>query len=243
MALLQDWYRHSPWSGNMYREAPDAFLWRFAFAKRDEMSAKASVGTSVEFAIAQVLLGIAKAEDATAIATAEFDKAVQGEVINERADIPAIVEQALAGFRGLNQKLLTYQSVLRVDAGMKYGLRFPIKAKTDFGYEDLTVDCKVTWRMPSSPKFSHVCQLGTYHALTGKSQALLYVTPKKNALIRLNEEDLAAGFACMLSTWRRIEALADRCDTPESAADLIAHNPDSYFWSPASRKEAATVWL
>jgi hypothetical protein len=118
-----------------------------------------------------------------------------------------------------------------------------VVAYTDFSFSDITVDCKVTWRLPSEPKFAHVCQLGTYHALSGgKAQALLYVTPKKRARMEIPTADLRAGFACMLSSWQRIDALAQRFNRPEDAALVLPHNPDSFYWSDAARKEAATVW-
>jgi hypothetical protein len=241
--MLPDWYRHSPSSGNRYREAPDAFLWRYGFNRKEEKSAKMAVGNAVEFAAAQVLLGVLPNAGAIECALAEYDKQMEGEVSPERADIEALVPSVIEGLKALDRKLIGYQHRLTLNAGERYGLKYPVTAYTDFTFTDLTVDCKVTWRLPSEPKFSHVCQLGTYHALSnGKAQALLYVTPKKRTRMELPEADLKAGFACMLSAWRRIEGLAERFNRPEDALAVLPHNPDSYFWDEKSRKEAAQIW-
>lgn len=242
--MLPDWYRHSPSSGNRYREAPDAFLWRYGFGKKEDKNARMAVGNAVEFAAAQVLLGVLPNAGAVDAALGEYDKQMQGEVAPERDDIAALVVNTIDGLKALDRPLLGYQHKYGLAAGERYGLRYPITAYTDFTFSDLIVDCKVTWRMPSEPKFSHVCQLGTYHALSGgKAQAILYVTPKKRSRMEIPELDLKAGFACMLSAWQRIEALAERFNRPEDALAILPHNPESYFWNEASRKEAAAVWF
>jgi hypothetical protein len=82
--MLPDWYRHSPSSGNRYREAPDAFLWRYGFNRKEEKSAKMAVGNAVEFAAAQVLLGVLPNAGAIECALAEYDKQMEGEVSPER---------------------------------------------------------------------------------------------------------------------------------------------------------------
>lgn len=252
--LLQPWYRHSPWSGNLYREAPDAWLWRFGYAKRDGMSAKSEIGKAVEATIAAVLLGTVSAASAAAHATHLFDAVRLGEVADERDDIPAIVGHALAAFQAIEAPLLTYQSTLRLDAGERFGLKHPIKCKTDFGYPDVTVDCKVTWRMPSEPKFPHVAQLGTYRAITGRAQALLYVTPRQARLFpqipipmlqqhaELTAAMLDEGWATMLGAWRRIDAMDRLFPSPEAASEVIPLNLDTYHWDKAAHAEARTLW-
>lgn len=240
--MLVSHYRHSPSSGNLYREAPDAFLWKYGFGRREDPNGKMAAGTAAEFAAAQVLLNTVQESDLADCALLKFDEQTAGVVFPEREDVPALAKSVLDGLRAIDKPLMTYQHKLTLNAGERYGLKYPVIGYTDFSFTDLTVDCKVTWRLPSEAKFSHVCQLGTYHALSGKQQALLYVSPKKRTRIELPEETLRSGFATMLSTWQRIEALAEAFKTPEAAVKVIAHNADSYFWSDAARKEAATIW-
>lgn len=248
MALLHPWYRHSPWSGNLYREAPDAWLWRFGWAKRDGMSAKSEIGKAVEAAIAGFLLGTITAADVYGYALHLFDDAMTGEITDERADIEPICKLALAAMQDPavvgGHSLLTYQSVLRLEAGERFGLAHAIKMKTDYSFPDRTIDLKVTWRTPpqNAAKYAHVAQLGSYREVTGKPQTLLYVTPKKVLPIALTDEQLANGWRTMLATWRRIDALDAMFSSPEQVAALLPLNLDSFRWPPESHAEALRLW-
>lgn len=239
MPLLQPWFKHSPWSGNLYRTAPDVWLWRFGFARRDGMSPRSEIGKAVESALAAVQLGTLAEADAAAFATRLVDTAMAGEVSEERADITAIIAQGLLAIKEIGLELMTYQSILAREAGQEFGFAHPIKSKTDFGYRDETIDVKVTWKMPSALKFDHQCQLGVYYALTQKKQSVLYLTPKKHNLIRVPSADLLAGWQTMMSTWRQIEALERQFDTPEAAAKILPLNLDSFYWGDATRPESA----
>src|SRR5258708_411684 len=226
MPLLQPWYRHSPWSGNLYREAPDAWLWRFGFARRDPMSAKSEIGKAVEAALAALLLGTITVADVYGYALRLFDEAMQGEIVPERSDIQPICGNAVTAIQAIPGKLMTFQSVYRLDAGERYGLAHAVKCKSDYTFDTQIVDLKVTWRAPSNDaaKFAHVAQLGTYHALTGKPQSLLYITPKKIVPVTLTETQLVDGWKTMLATWKRIDALERAVSTPEQGAQLLPLN-------------------
>lgn len=239
--LLPDWYRHSPSSGNLYREAPDAWLWRYGFGKRDERTARMAMGVAAEYGVSIALTSDASDDDAAAAAIAEFDKLMAGEVSAERDAAGAICRQMLAVLRPLG-KPLSLQAVHALATGERYGFAYPVKAVTDLGYEDFYIDLKATMACPSAPKFGHVAQVGTYEALTGKPQKLLYATPKRAALYDVSPEDSAHGWAVMKAAWRRIEALAQQFRRPEDAASVIPFNPDSFYWADAAKAEAATAW-
>lgn len=241
MPFLPPWYRHSPWSGNLYRQAPDAFLWRFGFQRRDDASAKAEIGKAVEAAVMSALNGSVKEAEAADYAVHLFDQAMKGELSDEREDIVPITKRALVAMMSLGTPQ-TYQSTLRLEAGERFGLDHAVKVKTDFGYANLTVDMKVTWRLPSEPKFPHIAQLGTYNTLSDRSQALLYVTPKKSEFFILRPDQMAIGWQTMLSTWRRIDALDRMFDKPEDAVKLIALNTDTFYWPEKDRAEARKIW-
>lgn len=246
MALLLPWYRHSPSSGNRYRESPDSFLWRYGFGKfDDERVGRLAVGDSVEKALAQHLLGQITATEIVGFAQSLYDTQMQGEVTPERDDIEALCKQGLAGLHEIAERLVTYQATLQLGNGEKFGLRYGIKCKTDFGFESFTVDLKITWRMPSDPKFGHVCQCATYHAISGKGQKLLYVTPKKHNLVSLDDDDLKIGWSNMLASFEAIEKLDDLFDNPREAMKLIPLNLESFYWSANHDREriaAAHAW-
>lgn len=244
MVFLPVWYRHSPWSGNLYREAPDAWLWRFGFAKRDAISAKSEIGKAVEAALAAMLLGTISADDVYGHALRLFDQALQGEVVDVRADIEPICKNAVKAIQAIDDKLLVFQSVYRLDAGERFGLHHPIKCKSDFTFGKRVVDLKIAWRAPShdEAKFAHVAQLGTYHALTGKPQSLLYVTPKKIIPIDLTEQQLVEGWQTMLATWQRIDRLDAMFGSPAQVAEILPLNLDNFRWNDVPHDQALALW-
>jgi hypothetical protein len=240
--VLPDWYRHSPSSGNLYREAADAWLWRYGFGKKDERNARMAMGSAAEHGVNLAMTSDMSDDDAAKAAVAEFDKRMEGEVSAERDAVPLICKQMLAKLRSLG-KPLTIQQVVNVPTGQKYGFAYPVKGVVDLSYEGFDIDLKATMACPSSPKFSHVAQVGTYAELRQKPQKVLYATPKRAELYDITLEDAAYGWSVMRSSWLKIEALAQRFNRPEDALSVIPFNPDSFYWSDAkSKAEAATVW-
>jgi hypothetical protein len=239
--MLPDWYRHSPYAGNLYREAPDAWLWRYGFGERDERNARMAMGLAAEFGVSLAMTSAVTDDEAAAAAVAEFDKLTQGEISPERDAAALICKQMLAKLRPLG-KPLAIQAVVNVPTGQKYGFAYPVKSVVDLSFEGFDIDLKATMTCPSAPKFSHVAQLGTYAELRGKPQKILYATPKRAELHHIAAEDAAFGWAVMRSAWRKIEALAQRFNRPEDALSVIPFNPDSFYWSDAEKARAATLW-
>lgn len=238
---MPDWYRHSPSSGNMYREAPDAWLWRYGFGKKDERNARMAMGNAAEHGVNIALTSGATDDEAATAATAEFDKQMEGVISPERDAAPLICRQMLAALKPFGKPLFI-QGKVNLPSGERYGFAYPVRGVTDLGYEEFSLDLKATLACPSSPKFSHICQLGAYAKMTGKPQKILYATPKKAALYDITPEDAEYGWQIMAAAWRRIEDLARLHKTPEDAARVIPFNPDSFYWSDAHKAEAATIW-
>lgn len=241
MTILPDWYRHSPSSGNRFREAPDTFVWRYVLGKKEEFGGKAAVGSAIERTLAESLIIGEPMDGGANLALSFYDEQTAGVVGPERDDIQAILARASEAMAPFG-KPHTYQAPHKLAAGERFGLRYPIKCLTDFGYEDFYIDTKVTWALPSKPKFDHVCQLATYWALTGKAQKLCYITPKKHAVYDVAEADLEHGWRVMLATWKRIEALDEVCRSAADALAIVPLNPDSFRWSGADMDEVLQTW-
>lgn len=235
-----DYKHHSVARANKFREAPDAFVGSYLLGWRDEVNGKMAAGSAVEKAVNKALLlgrdGLPES------AQDEFDAIMAGEVTKERDDVPLIAMQA---FDALVQfgKPLTYQAPVKLAPGERFGLKYGVTGYTDFGYDAFDVDLKVTWALPSKPKFSHICQVGTYSKLRGdKPQKLCYVTPKKFAIYDVSPEELDMGWRTTFATWKRIETLLTVIDRPEDAARLIPLNLDSFYWSETNKAKAMEVW-
>ena len=237
-----DYKHHSVARANKFREAPDAFVGSYLLGFRDEVNGKMAAGSAVEKAVWHSVLHDMKSAPAEDIALAEFDAAMAGEATKERDDVPAILKQAVEALAPFG-KPLTYQAPIKLAPGERFGLRYGVTGFTDFGYDAFDVDLKVTWALPSKPKFSHVCQVGTYSKLRGdKPQKLCYVTPKKFAVYDISPEELDMGWRTTLATWKRIETMLSIIETPADACALYPLNLDSFYWSETTKTKAMEAW-
>ena len=242
MSILPATHRHSASSGNCFRESPDTFIWKYALGNKGPTNSKMASGSAVEKALAAVLVSGFDAEAAAAMTVEFYDMEMAGVIEPERADLPDMLKQALEALAPLG-KPLTHQMPVDLQAGVHYGLRYPIIGYTDFGYPDFTLDLKCTWKLPSAPSFGHMLQMAVYWRLQdGKPQKLAYVTPKKQKVYDLAEEDLEHGWRVMLSNWRAIEALDRRCSSAADAIALIPINPDSFRWRGADMATVLNTW-
>lgn len=236
-----DYKHHSVARGNKFRNAPDAFVGTYLLGWHEEANAKMAAGSAGEKGTWR---GLLEGSSAIAIATAleAFDAEMKGEVTKERDDLPAIVEQAMTALTQFG-KPLTYQAPIKLEPGIRFGLRYPVTGFTDFGYDGFDIDMKVTWALPSKPRFDHICQVGTYSQLRdGKPQKLAYVTPKKFAIYDVSPEDLDLGWRTTLATWRRIETMLSIIETPADAVAIYPLNLDSFYWSETTKSKALEAW-
>lgn len=236
-----DYKHHSVARANKFREAPDAFVGSYLMGWRDEVNGKMAAGSAVEAGVWRGLLGDSL-EVALATAFEKFDAEMHGEVTEERAHLMALTYKAYEALRDFG-KPLTYQAPIKLAPGERFGLKYGVTGFTDFGYDAFDVDLKVTWALPSKPKFSHVCQVGTYSKLRGdKPQKLCYVTPKKFAVYDLTVEELDMGWRTTLATWKRIETMLSIIETPADACALYPLNLDSFYWNDANKTKAMEAW-
>lgn len=235
-------FRHSVSRANMFRESADWFVARYLLNYKDEPNAKMAAGTAVEKAAHAGLIHEYDIFAVVSHALTEFDNIRQGEIDKIRDDIAPLAHHAMEALRPFG-KPLTYQQPVFLDAGERFGLRFPVSGYTDFGYDGFDIDLKVTWALPSKPKFGHICQVGTYSKLRGdKPQKLCYVTPKKSAIYDVSPEALDLGWRTTLATWKRIETLLSVIDRPEDATRLIPLNLDSFYWPDNLKTQALQAW-
>lgn len=235
-----DYKHHSVSRANKFREAPDAFVGSYLLGFRDEVNGKMAAGSAVEKAVWFSLLDQNAAP--LPVAEANFDSEMKGEITKERGDLGPLCDQALEALTPFG-KPLTYQAPIKLAPGERFGLRYGVTGFTDFGYDAFDVDLKVTWALPSKPKFSHVCQVGTYSKLRGdKPQKLCYVTPKKFAVYDVSPDELDMGWRTTLATWKRIETMLSIIETPSDATALYPLNLDSFYWSDATKSQAMTAW-
>jgi len=125
------------------------------------------------------------------------------------------------------------------------GLKYPVRAFTDFEFLNIIVDAKSTMRMPSYPKPDHLRQQALYSKLYGKPTALLYATPKKTMFYELNESDIENGYKEIFNHFKSLENYIIKCDNNlEEAIKITPLNtdPNPFAWDINVKQEAEKVW-
>lgn len=238
--MLPPTYKHSASSGNTFMEDAFAFVWKWGMRNFGEDSARSNMGLAAENGAYQgTMLGL-NDEAAIAAAITYFHNKQEGEIAEEEeAAIPGIVKGFLTHLRPLGVPL-TYQA-FRTISGEPYGLRYDIRAKFDFGYENLYVDTKATLKMPSEIRFKDVRQQALYKAVTGKPCSVLYATPKKSALYPV--EDAGEALGDLIRAFRQIEALDAQFADPKAALKCLPYDPDSFYLQDEGVREKILVEL
>ena len=125
------------------------------------------------------------------------------------------------------------------------GLKYPVRAFTDFEFENIIIDAKSTLRMPSFPRPDHIRQQSLYANLYDKPTALLYATPKKTMYYELNDGDKEKGYNELLNHFKSLENYIIKCNNNlEEAIKTTPLNtdPNPFSWDINIKAEAEKVW-
>lgn len=125
------------------------------------------------------------------------------------------------------------------------GLSYPVRAFTDFEFDNIIVDAKSTMRMPSAPKVDHIRQQALYSKLYNKPTALLYATPKKTMYYQLEQNDIEDGYNQMLSYFKSLENYIKRCNNSLEEAiktTPLYTDPNPFAWDINIKQEAEKIW-
>ena len=133
------------------------------------------------------------------------------------------------------------------------GLKYPVRAFTDFEFLNIIVDAKSTMRMPSYPKPDHLRQQALYSVLHDKPISLLYATPPKKKdskaksimYYELNDGDIENGYNEIFNHFKSLENYIIKCDNNlEEAIKTTPLNtdPNPFSWDLNIKTEAEKVW-
>ena len=125
------------------------------------------------------------------------------------------------------------------------GLDYPVRAFTDFEFDNIIVDAKSTMRMPSAPKHDHIRQQALYSKLYNKPTALLYATPKKTMYYELEQNDINDGYNQIMSYFKSLENYIKRCNNSLEEAIKITPlytDPNPFAWDHNIKQEAEKIW-
>lgn len=154
----------------------------------------------------------------------------------EAASIAPMIEQAAAAIkaRALPRPIATQ---LKCETWIEGpGWTIPLVGYADFCFEGWALDCKTTHSCPSSPKPLHVAQVACYAKARGDEHAgLLYLTPKKWALLPVDTDEIDAAWRHLRLIARSLLRALHRARTPEDLAADFPPPLDDFRWTPERR--------
>lgn len=250
--LLQHWTgkdRLSPSMLTTWSDNRAQWVLSYLFDHREPTNAAMARGKAVEAGVEALLYGFSL-DDAQAKAAAlwalEAKELTPGEDVDaEAANIAPMVAQGADAIqkRALPRPVATQ---LKCEAWID-AERFtvPVVGYADFVFDGWTLDCKTTKACPSSPKPLHVAQVSAYaKARKDEHAGLLYLTPKKWAVLPVEAEDIDAAWADMARIARSLLLTLHAARDREHMAAMFPPPLDHFSWSPerkASFREITQV--
>lgn len=230
----------SPSQINLFRY--DRALWCLQHykGKRGKGAVAMELGTAVHSAAQAIVKDILTPSEAITRATMSFDTNVEdlGESGEEqRVQIPLMVDQAVPLISSLRpEKPVTEEHVQITLQGGTI-----LRGFIDFSWDDLCVDLKTGRNCYNAIQPDHLVQLACYWFMTGKQQAIAYVTKAKSNLIYADEDGLADTMAWTMKT---IHAMEDLVAMGEEKALRLCPptNVFDYRWDEETRNMAKEIW-
>ena len=239
-------FRHSFSSVGKFISNPSAWLCHYGLGLRSPTTPAMVRGNVSEFgAYYKIKRGMQQKDD-KAFAKLIKHKFKKYKYLDAEKEIDNAIEIAKQFEKVLYERQLRdivgYQAemVKKLD-----GLKYPVRAFTDFEFANIIVDAKSTMRMPSYPKPDHLRQQALYAKLYGKPTALLYATPKKTMYYELNDEDIENGYNQIFNHFKSLENYIIKCNNNlEEAIKITPLNtdPNPFAWDINIKQEAEKVW-
>jgi RecB family exonuclease len=186
----------SPSSLALYRNSPALWIVRYLFGVRDVETPFSWRGKAVERAVSAVLFDGAEDDEAIEVALAAFEREAQGEVSpqasRERAGIPGMVRRAAWIFRKFGKPLSQQH---RVEVWID-GVEVSVLGFADFLYDNMVIDLKTTFAIPSKPRIDHEVQVTMYADALTRHPGLVYVSPRKLVVYPHRQIDIPAARRC-----------------------------------------------
>lgn len=212
----------------------------YLYGHREPTNAAMVRGKAVEAGVEALLHGfpIDDAQQKAADLWLLEIEGVQGEGIEtERENVAPMVAQGELAIkdRNLPRPVATQ---LRCEAWID-GERFslPLAGYADFVFDGWTLDCKTTKACPSSPKPLHVAQVACYAKARGEDHAgLLYLTPKKWAVLPVESEDIERAWRELAIIARSLLSTLYVARDREHMAAMFCPPLDHFSWPPERRE-------
>jgi hypothetical protein len=246
MELIKKEFKHSFSSVSQFARSPCQWICTYGLGLRSPSSPAMTRGNLSEFgAYYKIKRGMQQKDDKAfaKLITHRFKKLKFLDAEKEIANAIEIAKQfEKVLYERQLRNIVGYQSqmIKNID-----GLKYPVRAFTDFEFDNIIVDAKSTMRMPSYPKSDHLRQQALYSKLYDKPTALLYATPKKTMYYELNNEDIENGYNEIFNHFKSLENYIIKCNNNlEEAIKITPLNtdPNPFAWDINIKQEAEKQW-
>ncbi len=230
---------HSPSSIKQWRNSPLVWCLKYLYGWKDA-GPKMWRGTAVEQGFAAHLRG---SPFPVEIAHRGYLEESHGEVTDEieaqKLLIQPMLRQAIIWHNTNNLELAATQ--IRIETRLDDVDR-PFVGYVDFAFMDppLDMDTKTTEACPSAPRPDDVRQVAIYEKARGRSQALLYLTPKKHAFYQIEPEQLDKARTEMSRAAQSLERFLELMPDRETAIHSLPQS-DHFSVSQAAKDQLATM--
>lgn len=235
----------SPSALGLFRDAPALwaikYLWR---VKEEGAMPRAWLGKAVEAGVDWALFqGTHEGLDSALVAARkQFELDAQGEASDEveecRALIPAMLQQAVVQMMPLGRPVARQ---FKVEVWLD-GIEVPVQGYIDYLYPEALLDLKTTKALPSVARPDHKAQVAVYWKAKDVLPSLVYVTPKKGAIIPVTAEECEDAIRSLTQSARALRRQLWLADSKEEFAGLHWPNTDMFRWSDNTRQLATKIW-
>ena len=246
MELIKKEFKHSFSSVSQFSKSPCQWICTYGLGLRSPSNPAMTRGNLSEFGTYYKIKRGMQQKDDKAFAKLITHRFKKLKFLDAEKEIANAIEIAKQFEKVLYERQLRnivgYQSqmIKNID-----GLKYPVRAFTDFEFDNIIVDAKSTLRMPPYPKSDHLRQQALYSKLYGKPTALLYATPKKTMFYELTKEDIENGYNELFNHFKSLENYIIKCNNNlEEAIKITPLNtdPNPFAWDINIKQEAEKVW-
>ena len=242
--MIACYERHSPSKLNLFCASPAMFALQYIKGIEQPTNAAMSRGNAVEDGVTHGLTNLdAPLKECIDVALATYDSrtALSPDPRREkyRNTVSDMVTTALIELRAYGRPT-GMQGLVEWHPD---GLQLPVVGYYDYQWDNhgILLDLKTSEKMPSEIKFAHARQVAHYATSDNIDARLVYVTPKKMEVFRL--ENVRQHRNALYEIALTVEEFLQQSDDPDVLMRKVKPDLDNFYWkNPLMRQIAYEQW-
>jgi hypothetical protein len=242
--MIASYERHSPSKLNSFCTSPALFTLEYVKGIRQPANVKMHRGVAVEDGVTHGLTHPeASDKECADVALATYDARTDLDGDPRRDKVRGAISDMVGTALGELRQYGRPSSMQGLVETHPEGLKLPIIGYYDYQWDEhgILADLKTTEKMPGSIKFSHARQVAHYAVSDNIDARLIYVTPKKMEVFRL--ENVRRHREGLVEIAKTVEEFLEQSDDPDVLMRKVKPDLDSFYWgSPVMRQLAWEHW-